>query len=242
MVGLIAAWGSAPLEEGDETGLAKRIGRLVAAIVRNLLSVKILLIIKALFLDAVLQRRLYAQSRGRWFIHALIFYPLVFRFSWGLLALAFSHLLPQWRVTWIMLDQSYPATAVVFDVTGAMVVVGIGAALVRGALGKFREVSGLPPRDLPALVLIACVLLTGLIVEAMRIAMTGAPPGARYALLGWALSVPFSEISGLTEVYGYMWYCHAGFVGLFVAYLPFSRMVHMLVAPIVLAVRAAAEP
>jgi nitrate reductase gamma subunit len=105
-------------------------------------------------------------------------------------------------------------------------------------LGRSREVSGLPPRDLKALILIGGVFVTGFVVEGIRIGMTGAPPGTGYSFIGYTVSRFLGNLSGLTQVYGYMWYCHAGVVGLFVAYLPFSRMIHMFVAPIALAVRA----
>ena len=63
IVGLIFVLLSAPLEEGEETGIAGRICRLAAAVVKSVFSVKIVSIIEALFLDAFLQRRLYSQSR-----------------------------------------------------------------------------------------------------------------------------------------------------------------------------------
>jgi nitrate reductase gamma subunit len=241
MVALISVWLSAPLEERDHRGIAGRISHLVATVLRTIFSVKILPVVETLILDAFLQRRLYSQSRGRWFIHALVFYPLVFRFLWGLLALVSSHVWPQWQGTWVMLDRNHPATAFLFDFTGAMVIAGAGIAVVRHALGKSRDVPGLPPPDLPALILLASIFLSGFILEGMRIGMAGSPVAAQYSFLGYAVSQVFCGLMGLPEVYGYMWYCHAGCVGLFVAYLPFSRMMHIFLAPIVLAVRAAAE-
>ena len=44
-----------------------------------------------------------------------------------------------------------------------------------------------------------------------------------------------------TGIYGYVWYVHAILTGAFVAYLPFSRMLHMIMAPISLAMNAAAQ-
>ena len=47
--------------------------------------------------------------------------------------------------------------------------------------------------------------------------------------------------STLTRVYGYVWYLHAVLTGAFVAYLPFSRLLHVILAPVVLAMGAAPE-
>jgi nitrate reductase gamma subunit len=42
----------------------------------------------------------------------------------------------------------------------------------------------------------------------------------------------------LIHLYGYVWYLHAILTGAFVAYLPFSRMLHMIMAPVVMAINA----
>jgi nitrate reductase gamma subunit len=75
----------------------------------------------------------------------------------------------------------------------------------------------------------------------MRIAMAGLTEGARYAFAGYGISLLFSDSSGLNDIYGYMWYVHAVLTGGFVAYLPFSRMLHIIMAPLVLAMGAVSE-
>ena len=72
--------------------------------------------------------------------------------------------------------------------------------------------------------------------------MTGYPPGSRFALAGYGISLLFKGVEGLTGIYGYVWYLHAVLTGAFVAYLPFSRMSHILMAPLLAAARAAGEP
>jgi hypothetical protein len=71
----------------------------------------------------------------------------------------------------------------------------------------------------------------------MRIAMTGT---GRIGLcfVGDGLSRFFFGVSGLEDTYGYVWYIHAILTGIFVAYLPFSRMFHIVLAPVLLAVNA----
>jgi hypothetical protein len=68
--------------------------------------------------------------------------------------------------------------------------------------------------------------------------LAGAPEGS-WASLGWALSGLFSAGPGLQTAYGYLWYAHAILFAAFVVYLPFSRMKHILLAPLNLAIRAA---
>ena len=52
-----------------------------------LLSARIIGIAKALVVDGLFQRRLFQGSPLRWTLHALIFFPFVFRFGWGVVAL-----------------------------------------------------------------------------------------------------------------------------------------------------------
>jgi nitrate reductase gamma subunit len=208
--------------------------------VRAVFSSKILLIIKAVSMDVLLQRRLFRQSRTRWLIHSLIFLPFVFRFSWGIVALVASLRKPEWEPVWGMLDKNHPATALLFDLTGIMILLGVVPALIRGAIKKHDKITGLPGRDHLALGLIAGIVVIGFILEGVRIAMTGFPDGSPYAIAGYGISMLFSNTSGLPEVYGYIWYVHAVLTGAFFAYLPFSRLLHIILAPVVLALNAVA--
>jgi nitrate reductase gamma subunit len=204
---------------------------------------KALSILQALFWDVLLQRRLYRLSGGRWLIHSMIYYPFVIRFSWGLLALMGSTWRPQWASVWPMLDKNYPLTGFVFEVTGVMVIIGLICAFIRGVIRDQSKdrVSGLPGQDRLALGLILGIVVVGFGLEAVRIAMTGWPAGSGYAFLGYLISLILPGPPALTSVYGYIWYLHAIVTGAFIAYLPFSRLSHMIMAPVVLAMNAAAE-
>jgi nitrate reductase gamma subunit len=122
-----------------------------------------------------------------------------------------------------------------------MIILGVVLAFIRGRVRRADQAPGQPRQDLLALALIAGIVVVGFVLEGMRIAMTGYPDGSAYAFLGYALSQVFKGASGLTGVYGYLWYVHAILTGAFVAYLPFSRLAHIITAPFVLAVNAAME-
>jgi nitrate reductase gamma subunit len=81
-------------------------------------------------------------------------------------------------------------------------------------------------------------MAVGFVLEGLRIALSGYPQGSAYAFAGDALSRIFHGAAGLDDIYGYVWYGHAVLTGLFVAYLPFSRMFHMILAPVFLAFRS----
>jgi nitrate reductase gamma subunit len=226
----------------QERGALNKVMKIIGEVVRNVFSSRVLLIIKALFLDVLLQRRLYRQSVKRWAIHSLIFFPFVFRFLWGLIALLGSLWKPEWTSIWAMLDKNHPTTGLIFDLTGIMIILGLVFAFVRGGMMRRSErAPGLPKQDRIALTLIAGIVVIGFVVEGMRIAMTGHPEGAAYAFLGYGISQLFADSFTLTRAYGYVWYGHAILTGAFFAYMPFSRLVHMIMAPLVLAMNAAME-
>ena len=81
--------------------------------------------------------------------------------------------------------------------------------------------------------------MLGFVLEGMRIAMTGATGSAAYAFVGFGLSTLFSHPEALSDVYGYGWYVHAALTGAFIVYLPFSRLLHIILSPVVLALNAA---
>lgn len=237
MVTLSMVWVSGTQAGGPRAGNGTPGREGETAIPRRPSVSRIFFILKAVALDVFLQRRLYRQSRGRWLIHGLIFFPLAFRFAWGVTALTASLWVPGWPAAWNMLDKNNPAGAFLFDLSGVMIVLGLIFTLARRAAQQ-KERSGLPGPDGPAFLLAGGIMIAGFVLEGMRLAMTGGPDGAEYAFLGYVISMLFSDASRLTEVYGYIWYIHAILTGAFVAYLPFSRMFHIIMAPVVLAMNA----
>ena len=235
----LSYWLSGTLPGREDSGTGAKGVALLGGGLRALASSRLPAILKALAVDGIGQRRLYRQSGLRWSIHSLIFLPFVVRFAWGMAGLISANL---WKgATWyqFLLDKNNPATALLFDLTGVLVIIGICAAIARGIARRSERVPGLPRQDYLALGLIGGVVVVGFVLEGMRIAMTGASGMAAFAFFGYFISKAFTNGPALTGAYGYVWYLHAILTGAFVAYLPFSRMFHILMAPVVLAMRAA---
>ena len=229
MAGAVSFWSS---------GLGGALG----SIFRALFSARIGRIIKAFVLDGLLQRRLWRVSPARGLIHALIFLPFLFRFTWGLVALVASLWLPEYALGWDMLHKNHPLTAFVFDLSGALVLAGAALAALRHLLARKQPAPpGLPGPDWIGIGLILGIVVVGFVLEAMRMAMTGYPAGSGYAFLGYLVSLAFTPGAGLGNAYGYVWYFHAVLTAAFVVYLPFGRMFHIILAPILLAADAAED-
>lgn len=235
--------GSIWFSGGDsKAGNWLKLAQSVRAVLDAVFSNRLIAIINSLVMDGLLQRRLYRISKERWLLHALIFYPFLFRFVWGVWALIASLLWPQWPGTWAMLDKNHPLNAFLFDLSGMVVIVGItGMIFCRLQRRSEKKYAGLPAVDWPAYVLLGGIMIAGFILEGMRMAMTGSPGGASYAFVGDTISRLLSDFE-LTGVYGYLWYLHAILTGAFIVYLPFSRLLHMVMAPLVLAMNTASDP
>jgi predicted CXXCH cytochrome family protein len=204
-------------------------------LIKSIFSINFFCIAKKI----VLQLKFYRQSPSRWLIHGLMVWPFFLRFLWGIVALVGSLWAPGRDWPWAMLDKNHALHGLFFDATGLMIIAGAAVAILRGASGPSAKLPAMPRHDRLASGLLGAIVGVGFVLEGMRIAMTGYPPGSAYAFVGDALSRIFFGVSGLEDIYGYMWYLHAGLTGAFVAYLPFSRMFHIVLAPVLLAVNAA---
>jgi len=246
MVGLVMisfVWLSGSITGADpKGGVLEKALTLLSDAVKTVFSAKIFPIIKALFYDVFLQKRLFKLSVKRWIIHSLIFIPFIIRFTWGIVGLFASSWLQDWPLSWVMVNKNHPATAFIFDFTGIMIFAGIFIAFMRGDTAEADRLPGLPKKDRLVLSLIGGIVLIGFLLEGFRIALTETPPGSSYAVIGHGISILFSGMTGLNDIYGYIWYIHAILVGAFIAYLPFSRLIHIIMAPVVLAMNAATKP
>ena len=237
LVGLASAVGF--WISGTQPGTGSKLGRFVKSVLGTVFSAKIKIIVKALVLDGLFQRRLFKHSPARWTIHALIFWPFVFRFFWGLTGLILTSWWPECSLGRALVDKNNPVTALLFDLSGASILAGAGAAVARRFLSDSRDkIAHLPSQDRLALSLLGGIVVVGFVLEGMRIAMTSAPGQAHFAFIGFAISMFLNGLEGLSEVYGYLWYLHAILTGAFLAYLPFSRMFHILMGPVAAAVKA----
>jgi nitrate reductase gamma subunit len=185
--------------------------------------------------EVLFLRRLFRLSPARWAIHGLMFYPILLRLMFGLAALILSLTLPNAGLTRVLLDKNHPFTGLFFDVTGLMIIAGAAAAVLRSPEDR-QPVPGTPAPGRSMTLLLGCVILTGFILEDMRIAMTGWPAGAGWSFVGYSLSLLMAGMEKLTGAYGYLWYIHAVLTGAFIALIPFTRMLHIITAPLSLMV------
>jgi cytochrome b subunit of formate dehydrogenase/nitrate reductase gamma subunit len=202
-------------------------------------SRKILSILKVFVVDILLLRRILKESLSRWTVHSLIYLPFFLRFFIGLILLILSKSFPMSPEVALLLDKNYPPIAFAFDFLGVCIIIGIVGATMRRFQNRSQKALA-TGQDFVVLGLIGAILLTGFVVEAMRILLTAIPISvALPSFLGYPLSLFFSPFPIRWEVvYPYGWYIHAILTGALIAYLPFSKMFHILVSPLVFVIKA----
>ena len=174
--------------------------------------------------DCLLARRVFPRSRLRGLVLVLIIWSFLAILACGAVSYA-SRLLA------IPLRSAYPLISLTADVAGALLLIGVLYAAARRYVVAREEVYTLP-EDGVFLALLLLILLSGFAVEGARLAILSAddpfsPVGSFLAAQLYALPL---EAKGMLFVYAKLVHFFAGFALL--AYLPFSKAMHMLAAQI----------
>lgn len=148
----------------------------------------------------------------------------------------------------------YVAFSLVLDLAGAAFVIGLAIMLARRYLARPPQLdyarrdqeagaydrSGYRRDDVLFSWGLLAIGLTGFLLEALRI-LADRPPHEIWSVVGWHLADLLEwmglGIAGANQSYGYAWWLHAVLVFAFIAYLPYSKAVHMFVAGVSLLLR-----
>ncbi len=188
--------------------------------------------LRSLLLDGLLLRRLWRASRVRWLIHVSIAWSFVGLFTIGSLGNMVADL-------GVPLQKDDPWFAVLNDAMGLALLSGVLAALVRrfAVRSPYRKTAF---DDVAVLSLLGLLAVGGFFVEAFRYLDDGATAtvGA-YAFAGYPLSRAMEPL-GLdwSAASTWSWWTHALVALGLVAYIPYSRLLHIVSSPAAIHARA----
>jgi nitrate reductase gamma subunit len=183
---------------------------------------------KLFALDCLFARRVFARSRWRGW--------MVITFVWGSLALAGAVLL---SAGFYIANRAMPAAldrwaAPVLDAAGLILLLGLLAALGRRYLfppQRWISVSA----DGMLLILFTLVVLSGLLLEGVRLVGSGWEAALRWPV-GTSLGAALNWLNWRPELwerlYLAMYLSHTGLGFCLVAYLPFSKLFHLFASQI----------
>ncbi len=143
--------------------LSQRLHALLRCLATALLSRRVLHVLGALFLDVLLQRRLYRSDKSRWLAHWLMFV--------GFMLLLLMHALA--AVVTLKLFPGYESTRNPYlflrNLFGVMLALGLGLFLFGLRRRRSRHAPARPPMAAAFVALLAFVLVTGFLLEADKI-------------------------------------------------------------------------
>jgi len=208
-----------------------RLLRLLPRTLKFILSRKFGRILSVFLRDALYLSKLKDRSVLRWSMHLLILGGFVAMFLLDLVvtfSMDFLRYQPMiedggWAKLWIR-DFG-------FELVGFMMLAGLTIAAVRRFIFKPKIVRTELP-DAVSILFLLVVVLGGFILEGMGIA--GRIPGHQvdqtYSFLGYALSQLMPGSAG--QYYDHAWLVHGVMSALLIAYIPFSKLFHMIATPI----------
>ena len=131
----------------------------------------------------------------------------------------------------------YIVFSFLMDLFGVAVLIGVLLAIYRRYIQRPDRLGyqGKPdntPDDAIALFLILGIIVTGFIIEALRIRVTS-PPWEIWSFGGWFLAKAFAGVDPGTAkiLHKLFWWTHTFMALGFIAYIPYSRLIHMITTP-----------
>ncbi|MFQ5507022.1 MAG: heterodisulfide reductase-related iron-sulfur binding cluster, partial [Planctomycetota bacterium] len=137
----------------------------------------------------------------------------------------------------------YLGFSLVLDVFGLLFILGLVMMMLRRAVlrpaaldytraddhGGRCDRSGYATDDMIFVWLLLVIAVTGFLVEGLRIGQT-MPGFERWSPVGWGLASLFAAMGpdAKFDAHFWMWWIHAIFVLLFIAYIPYSKVMHIV--------------
>ena len=131
----------------------------------------------------------------------------------------------------------YIVFSFLMDLFGVAVLIGVLTAIYRRYVQRPDRLGyqGKPdntPDDAIALLFILGIIVTGFIIEALRIRVTY-PPWEVWSFGGWFLAKAFASVDpGTAQIlHKLFWWTHTFLALGFIAYIPYSRLMHIITTP-----------
>ncbi|MEL7566589.1 MAG: heterodisulfide reductase-related iron-sulfur binding cluster [Dehalobacterium sp.] len=126
----------------------------------------------------------------------------------------------------------YLVLSLLLDLAGLAAIGGITMAMVRRYLLKSDRLDN-KPDDAFSLVLILFILITGFLLEGLRITGTN-DPWAIWTPVGKAVALLFTGVApeSIISIFQVFWWGHLVLAFVFIAYLPYGKLFHMLTSPL----------
>ena len=212
-----------------------RLVRTLYAALRVILSRKLWRSLRVFVVRAFYISDLRAVGFSRWLAHFLILGGCAAMFVLDLIVTVSLDVLRYGP----MIDEDGWAKLLVrdfaFDLVGLAVLVGLCMAVVRRYMVRPKQVRT-DASDTVSILFLLAVVAGGFVLEGMGIAgqIPGHTANTEYSFVGYILSLGMPASAG--EYYDAAWLVHGVMSALLIAYIPFSKLFHMIASPLAIEV------
>ena len=181
--------------------------------------------------EAVLQRRIKQRSEFLWTRHSLIFFGFVIIFALDLFLTFAGHYVHHYfHIDYFMYGTGKGVLKFGMELSGMMLLIGLTLGIVHRIVYANAEKTYV---SLNLLCLLWLATVTGFATESFRLAAQPNDALKGFSFIGGPISERLSMIPWDWErLADWIWSIHATITAAFLAYIPFSKFVHIFAAPL----------
>jgi len=213
-------------------------------VISTVFSSRFSLVLKALILDGLLHRRLWATDKLRWLAHFCLLIGFSFLFALSTFTGFFEEILHfmlhiEHPFVLSVINKDTPVMALLNEVFGLVIAAGLILVIIRRYLQRPAQLRT-EAVDTATIIFIALIMLTSYPTEAFRYLMENtAPTSGWWGFVGYALALLLRPLAWpWDKVHFWSFFIHVWSCQLFLLYLPFSKFFHVAVSPLVATVNS----
>lgn len=198
--------------------------------------------VKTFFREVILQKQIVKKSVLRWCIHISIFYGFVGLMLLSAIAVILITVIPQGTAIsqYLLFGQGHNYLKAAGDFFGLLMLMGVSAALLRRFVFREKELDT-DINDTTTLAFLLILVVTGFVLEAIRISLIPLTPAMEYSFVGFRLAELFRGLDGVKSLASLVWIAHGVFTAALFAYFPYSKLLHVIFSPVEIVLNASEE-
>jgi nitrate reductase gamma subunit len=237
---VFANWLQGSVNGQAEGSSGRKTGAVIRSILRTIFSRKLPLLIKAFFVEAWFNRRLFRNDWRRWISHfALVSGFLLLMTLSGFSALADKFFLHFWHqleeVPWIAMwaNPDHPITAMLNELGALLMTGGLVYFLIRRSRGRADQLRT-GPMDTWMLVGLGLILLSGWITTIVRLNSSHVEPPTYFAPISYVLALLFRGLPlPWDKLFDVLYVLHGILTSVVIVTIPFSKFMHVIAGALV---------
>jgi nitrate reductase gamma subunit len=243
----VGIWWQGSLYENGRRVERRKLGSLIRITFKTVFSKRFWVALKAFFVDAALQRKLFREDKLRWLGHASLSIGFFTLFALSAFTGFFEeglHLILHVDTPFVraVIDKDTPIMALLNEVLGLVILLGLLIIIFRRYILRPTQLST-TAMDNIIIILLVILTLSSYPVESFRYLVEGLPvANGWYGFLGYQLALLLEPLHWNWEiVHFWAFFIHFGTAAVLLLYLPFSKFVHVFISPLVIAINGVAE-